>query len=207
MRALETTARATRDPTRTLPLAIAEWAELYRRPAGADRRRGDLQFYGPHRANQPICALGAGAGHRQGRDRSADDAQPAGICGDLARADAHRRGRGAHRAGSSGRRARACARRGRDANGHRFVRRRDRDAGGRLQGRPFGHSAPASIGSTRPSISIPARRSRRATRLASASKIAPCASSHPARRACPRRRRSAIARSSPGRIGSPALRG
>src|SRR5271168_2268544 len=43
MWALETTARATRDPTRTLPRAIAEWAELYGdRPALI----GDEETYG-----------------------------------------------------------------------------------------------------------------------------------------------------------------
>ena len=40
-RALELIARATRDPSRTLPRAVAEWARTLRRPAGAGRRRGD----------------------------------------------------------------------------------------------------------------------------------------------------------------------
>ena len=66
-----------------------------RRPAGAARRNRGAHLPPARRARQPLRALGPRAGARQGRRDLPDDGQPPGICRDLARHGARRRGDGA----------------------------------------------------------------------------------------------------------------
>ena len=55
------------------------------RRRGADRGARNFDLSRARRAQPPLRALGARPGSRQGRDRLPDDAEPAGIHGDLAR--------------------------------------------------------------------------------------------------------------------------
>ena len=74
------------------------------RRAGADVRRRMFQLWRTGRAHASLRPLGARSGPRQRRRRRPDDAEPAGIHGDLARPCQRRRRRLAHQRQSARRR-------------------------------------------------------------------------------------------------------
>ena len=93
-----------------------------RRRAGADVRRRMFQLWRTRRAHASLRPLGARSRPRQRRRRRPDDAEPAGIHGDLARARQRRRRRFAHQRQSARRRARPLRRYRRAEARHRRCR-------------------------------------------------------------------------------------
>ena len=206
-RALEVTTRATRDPARTLPRAVAEWAERYGdRPALI----GDEETYSFTRLSTRINQYARWAlaqDIRKGatvalmmRNRPeyaaiwlgltrigavvaliGPDLQGAALA-PCARASPARAWRSLSPEGAAAMRGRGLRGRDLDVRRRRAAARQDRR-------------------------SLFRRAARDGEAPTSGSTTARCASSPPAPPACRRRRRSAIARSSPGRIGSPASRG
>ena len=78
-----------------LPAGHRRARRQIRRRAGAALRPRELQLPGARRAREPLRALGARAGHPQGRHDLPADAEPAGVHGDLARRHPDRRRGGA----------------------------------------------------------------------------------------------------------------
>ena len=95
LRALRYTTHIAKNPTRVFPQLIEELADKYGDAPALLSDRETLQLSRARRALEPLCALGAGAGHRQGRHRLPADAEPARIPGDLARRHPRRRRGGA----------------------------------------------------------------------------------------------------------------
>ena len=93
-----------------------------RRRAGADVRRRMFQLWRTHRARASLRPLGARSRPRQRRRRRPDDAEPAGIHGDLARPCQRRRRRFAHQHQSARPRARPLRRYRRTEARHRRCR-------------------------------------------------------------------------------------
>ena len=67
LRALRNTTHIAKNPTRVFPQLIEELAEKYGDAPALLSDRETLQLSRARRALEPLCALGAGAGHRQGR--------------------------------------------------------------------------------------------------------------------------------------------
>ena len=91
LRTLQMTTPIAKNPTRVFPHVIEELADKYGDAPALLSDREQLQLSRACRALEPLRALGARAGHRQGRHGLPDDAEPAGIPGDLARRHARRR--------------------------------------------------------------------------------------------------------------------
>ena len=101
VRALEATAPiASQSPTPAHPHHRGRGANTRRRP-GASFSRRKFQLRQACRSRQPLLALGARPGARERRHRLSDDAEPAGIHGDLARPFRRRRDCCAHQHAAS----------------------------------------------------------------------------------------------------------
>ena len=96
VRALEATAPIAGNPQRLLLDAIEELAQIQGDAEALISERGTPDLSRAGRAQPPLCALGARPKSREGSNGLPDDAEPAGLHGDLARHLSGRRRRIAH---------------------------------------------------------------------------------------------------------------